>query len=233
MPEVKGVTFAEKSESVFSEEQEEKANLVRYSELEIKDHNEYLEKSKVAFLEKFGKNKESLFNTYDCKFLRTLGTGAFGRVMLALNTKTKTFHAIKVMRKEKVIRMNQLTHVLNEKNILQAIDFPFIVNLDFYFKDNSNLYIAMPIITGGELFTLLRKVGRFGESQAKFYAGQVVLALEYLHYIDLVYRDLKPENILLDTTGYVKIIDMGFCKVIKSRTWTLCGTCLLYTSRCV
>lgn len=222
MTEVKKITFSEEYESL-SEEQE-KSSLASYGELEIKDHVEYLENSKIIFLENFNRRNEALYNTYDFKFLRTLGTGAFGRVVLALNMKTKTYHAIKVIRKEKIIRMNQLGHVLNERRILQAMDFPFIVHLDFCFKDNSNVYIAMPFIKGGEMFTHLRKVGRFGESQAKFYAGQVVLALEYLHYLDLAYRDLKPENILLDTTGYVKIVDLGFCKMIKSRTWTLCGT---------
>ncbi|CAH8656007.1 unnamed protein product [Schistosoma bovis] len=59
---------------------------------------------------------------------------------------------------------------------------------------------------------------------ARFYASQVILALEYLHYLDLIYRDLKPENILLDPVGYIKIADFGFVKHVKYRTYTLCGT---------
>lgn len=63
------------------------------------------------------------------------------------------------------------------------------------------------------MFSLLRKNKRFGEEQSKFYGAQVLLAIEYLHHMNLIYRDLKPENILIDLKGYVKITDFGFCKV--------------------
>jgi protein kinase A len=65
---------------------------------------------------------------------------------------------------------------------------------------------------------------KFPESQARFYAGQVVLGIEYIHKMGLIYRDLKPENIMLDHKGFIKITDFGFCKPIKDRTYTLCGT---------
>lgn len=59
---------------------------------------------------------------------------------------------------------------------------------------------------------------------AKFYAAEVVLALEYLHSKDVVYRDLKPENLLLDANGHIRITDFGFAKYVPDVTWTLCGT---------
>ncbi|KAF6206950.1 hypothetical protein GE061_018186 [Apolygus lucorum] len=102
--------------------------------------------------------------------------------------------------------------------------FPFCVNLKYFFQDNRYLYLVMPAVLGGELFRHLRKLGMLSENQAKFYAAQILLALEYLHHLDLVYRDLKPENILLDESGYVKMTDFGFCKHVMGRTYTLCGT---------
>lgn len=54
----------------------------------------------------------------------------------------------------------------------------------------------------------------FKEKDAKFYGSQICLALEYLHHLELVFRDLKPENIVLDTTGYLRLTDFGFCKVL-------------------
>merc|ERR1712060_46408 len=55
-------------------------------------------------------------------------------------------------------------------------------------------------------------------------ACQVMLAFDYMHNRNFIYRDLKPENIMLDRRGYIRLVDFGFAKQIKDRTWTLCGT---------
>ncbi|XP_034230574.1 cAMP-dependent protein kinase catalytic subunit 1-like [Thrips palmi] len=156
--------------------------------------------------------------------VRTLGSGSFGRVILVQNRDTKQFCVMKVMEKAKVIKMRQKNHVHDERRALNYVNFPFIVSLVTSFKNFNYVFLVMPFVPGGEMFSYLRRVGKFGEDQARFYAAQVVLSFEYLHNVDLIYRDLKPENILLDDRGYVKLADLGFCKVVKGRTWTLCGT---------
>ncbi len=77
---------------------------------------------------------------------------------------------------------------------------------------------------GGELFTLLRREGRFANDVALLFASEIALAFDYLHGMDIAYRDLKPENLLIDRQGHVKITDFGFAKVVRDKTMTLCGT---------
>ena len=81
--------------------------------------------------------------------------------------------------------------------------------------------MLLEYIIGGELFTHLRKAGKFSNDHTRFYAAQIVMALQSLHTDSegtIVYRDLKPENLLLDLTGYLKITDFGFAKRVEDRS---------------
>jgi hypothetical protein len=158
----------------------------------------------------------------------TLGTGTFGRVRLVSyippGASKKQHFALKMLKKSEIIRLKQVEHIKAEKSILTRICHPFIVNLFAHWQDDSHLHMLMEYVIGGELFSQLRKVGRFSNDTARFYASQIVLALQYLHSKNIVYRDLKPENLLIDHEGFVKVTDFGFAKVVEDRTWTLCGT---------
>jgi len=186
---------------------------------------EFLAKAKEEFTGKWEKSSSSNAQLGDFEIMKTLGTGSFGRVILVKHkTGDDKFYAMKILDKQKVVKLKQVEHTLNEKKILASIDFPFLVRMDYHFKDNTNLYMVLEFINGGEMFSHLRRIGRFSEPHSRFYASQIVLAFEYLHHLDLIYRDLKPENLLIDSHGYLKITDFGFAKRVKGRTWTLCGT---------
>lgn len=156
----------------------------------------------------------------------TLGTGTFGRVRLVTyKHQDRSFYfALKMMKKSEIIRLKQVEHIKAEKAILSRINHPFIVNLYSSWQDEHSLYMCMEYIIGGELFSQLRKVGRFSNETSRFYAGEILMALGYLHSHKIVYRDLKPENLLIDREGHMKITDFGFAKIVEDRTWTLCGT---------
>lgn len=154
----------------------------------------------------------------------TLGTGSFGRVRFAKHNATDTIWAIKMLKKSEIIRLQQVEHMISEKQILTALDHPFIVRLAATFQDPKYLYMVLEYIVGGEFFTHLRKAGRFEHLTARFYIAQIVLVFEHMHKLDYIYRDLKPENLLLDRSGYCKICDFGFAKKVTFKTYTLCGT---------
>nr|XP_042904910.1 cAMP-dependent protein kinase catalytic subunit alpha-like [Parasteatoda tepidariorum] len=185
----------------------------------------FLVKAKKDFEEKLSKpSVDTITSIGDFDRIKTLGIGSFGHVILAQRKSSENYFAIKILDKEKIVKMKQIEHVFDEKNILHAVSFPFIVKLDLCFKDNTNLYMVLEFVPGGEMFSRLRRVGHFSEADSRFYAAQIVLIFEYLHHLGLIHRDLKPENLLIDQQGYVKITDFGFAKQVKGRTWTFCGT---------
>ncbi|WOO79280.1 cAMP-dependent protein kinase catalytic subunit PRKX [Vanrija pseudolonga] len=132
--------------------------------------------------------------------------------------------AMKVLRKSEIVRLKQVEHINSERRILERVRHPFIVELYSTYQDNLNVYMLLSYIPGGELFSHLRRAGRFSADVTRFYLASIVLAIDYLHSNNIIYRDLKPENLLLDRTGYLRIADFGFAKVVEDRTFTLCGT---------
>jgi serine/threonine protein kinase len=97
-----------------------------------------------------------------------------------------------VLKKESHVRM-----VWTERDIMSRLNSPFLVNLVHAFQDDRECYFVMPFMQGGDLRFHLSKLGCFSESDARFYAAQIVLGLEAMHSQKIVYRDLKPDNLLL------------------------------------
>jgi protein kinase A len=183
-----------------------------------------LKKKKEKFEENWHNPPKNNASFDDFILLRTLGQGSFGRVILTKHKKISKPFALKIMPKKKIFANRQIEHTLNEKKILAALNFDYIVSLAYSFTDNANLFLALEFVSGGEMFTHLRKCKYFSEARTKFYIAQIVLAIEYLHSLDILHRDLKPENTLIGLDGYIKITDFGFAKVVKTRTFTFCGT---------
>ncbi|GBG33972.1 Protein kinase, putative [Hondaea fermentalgiana] len=165
----------------------------------------------------------------DFQLLKVVGRGSFGKVMMVRkkgDTDKNRVFAMKVLRKEAIIKRNQVEHTKAEREILEEIKHPFLMGLHFAFQTESKLYLVMDYLTGGELFFHLKNERRFRESRARFYTAEIALGLGHLHSKNIIYRDLKPENILLDSEGHIKLTDFGLSKRYTEGTQaqTFCGT---------
>ncbi|XVE69918.1 hypothetical protein DITRI_Ditri10aG0029900 [Diplodiscus trichospermus] len=149
----------------------------------------------------------------DFEIIKPISRGAFGKVFLARKRTTGDLFAIKVLKKLDMIRKNDIERILAERNILIAVRNPFVVRFFYSFTCRDNLYLVMEYLNGGDLYSLLRKVGCLEEEVARTYIAELVLALEYLHSLGIVHRDLKPDNILIAHDGHIKLTDFGLSKI--------------------
>ncbi|XP_053563313.1 LOW QUALITY PROTEIN: ribosomal protein S6 kinase beta-1 [Bombina bombina] len=150
------------------------------------------------------------------ELLRVLGKGGYGKVFQVrkvIGAHTGNIFAMKVLKKAMIVRNAKDTaHTKAERNILEEVKHPFIVDLIYAFQTGGKLYLILEYLSGGELFMQLEREGIFMEDTACFYLAEISMALGHLHQKGIIYRDLKPENIMLNHQGHVKLTDFGLCK---------------------
>ncbi|KAL3182560.1 hypothetical protein MRX96_007005 [Rhipicephalus microplus] len=151
------------------------------------------------------------------KHIKRIGVGAFGEVALVRKHDTNQLYAMKTLSKEDVLKRNQVAHVKAERDILAEADNEWVVKLYYSFQDERNLYFVMDYIPGGDLMSLLIRLGVFEEHLARFYIAELVLALESVHKLGFIHRDIKPDNVLIDRDGHIKLTDFGLCTGFR---WT-------------
>jgi serum/glucocorticoid-regulated kinase 2 len=180
----------------------------------------------IAHFAKIAPNKRKQISAGDFQMIKVIGRGGFSRVLLIRKKDTGRLYAMKIVKKNKIIREKKIKPILSERAILETLDHPFIVKLHWAFQSKEELFFVMDICTGGEIFFHLNNFKKFNEKLAKFYFIEILLGLEYLHSKDIVYRDIKPENILVDIEGHVKIADFGLAKIIPQRekSFSFCGS---------
>lgn len=138
-----------------------------------------------------------------------VGQGGYGSVYLARKIDTREVCALKKMRKATLAKMDEVKHVLVERDILTAVKTPWLVRLLYSFQDRDHVYLAMvcpptdsdagdgaddqEYVPGGDFRTLLNNSGVLKEEHARFYAAEMFMGVNELHKLGYIHRDLKPE----------------------------------------
>lgn len=177
-----------------------------------------LEESVKSF--KFRAPQEN-FTIQDFDMGKIYGVGSYSKVVRAKKKDTGKVYALKIMDKKFITKENKTAYVKLERIVLDQLTHPGIVQLHFTFQDTFSLYMALESCEGGELFDQITRKGRLLEDEARFYAAEVIDALEYIHNMGLIHRDIKPENLLLTSDGHIKIADFGSVKPMQDSRITV------------
>nr|AML78829.1 putative LOV domain-containing protein [Ajuga reptans] len=143
------------------------------------------------------------------KPIKPLGSGDTGSVHLVELNGTSQHFAMKAMDKGIMLNRNKVHRACAEREILDMLDHPFLPALYASFQTKTHICLITDYCPGGELFLLLERQPTkvLKEDAVRFYAAEVIVALEYLHCQGIIYRDLKPENVLLQNNGHVALTD--------------------------
>ncbi|XGW32390.1 hypothetical protein V3C99_017160 [Haemonchus contortus] len=158
----------------------------------------------------------------DFVFLRILGEGAYSTVYLARELRGGQTQAIKVVQKDFVIRHQKLEATVREKHILASLSYergghPFVTRLYCTFHDPERLYFVTDVAHHGELLVALNRLGSFDVPVSRFYAAEIVVALEFVHKCGVVHRDVKPENVLIRRNGHIMLTDFGSAQIYDEK----------------
>ncbi|XP_036094349.1 serine/threonine-protein kinase MRCK beta isoform X3 [Rousettus aegyptiacus] len=156
--------------------------------------------------------KEMQLHREDFEIIKVIGRGAFGEVAVVKMKNTERIYAMKILNKWEMLKRAETACFREERDVLVNGDCQWITTLHYAFQDDNYLYLVMDYYVGGDLLTLLSKFeDKLPEDMARFYVGEMVLAIDSIHQLHYVHRDIKPDNVLLDVNGHIRLADFGSC----------------------
>ncbi|XP_025937827.1 RAC-gamma serine/threonine-protein kinase isoform X5 [Apteryx rowi] len=158
----------------------------------------------------------------DFDYLKLLGKGTFGKVILVREKASGKYYAMKILKKEVIIAKDEVAHTLTESRVLKNTRHPFLTSLKYSFQTKDRLCFVMEYVNGGELFFHLSRERVFSEDRTRFYGAEIVSALDYLHSGKIVYRDLK----VLEDNDYGRAVDWWGLGVVMYEM--MCGRLPFY-----
>ncbi|KAG2672916.1 hypothetical protein I3843_13G056400 [Carya illinoinensis] len=171
-------------------------------------------------------NSKVLMQRYELG--RLLGQGTFAKVYYARSIRNNQSVAIKVIDKEKVLKVGLIDQIKREISVMRLVRHPYIIHLYEVMATKTKIYFVMEYAKGGELFNKVAK-GRLKEDVARKYFRQLIDAVDFCHSRGVYHRDIKPENLLLDENEDLKVSDFGLSALADSKRQdgllhTTCGT---------
>lgn len=156
--------------------------------------------------------KDMQLHREDFEIIKVIGRGAFGEVAVVKMKNTERIYAMKILNKWEMLKRAETACFREERDVLVNGDCQWITALHYAFQDENYLYLVMDYYVGGDLLTLLSKFeDKLPEDMARFYIGEMVLAIDSIHQLHYVHRDIKPDNVLLDVNGHIRLADFGSC----------------------
>jgi serine/threonine protein kinase len=187
-------------------------------------------KTRILFLSPSvlsGEERECRKDDFESLTNSNIGVGGFGKVYKVRHKVSRNVFAIKVINKKKILEHDLVEQIKLEVKIMYKLDHDHILRLYNHYEDDDNFYLILQYCAKGQIYSLLKREGRFSEKVAAQYLRECIAAVQYLNSLDppIIHRDIKPENILLDSSGQVKLADFGWSNYFdEDARLTYCGT---------
>lgn len=175
----------------------------------------------------------------DFEFERTLGVGAFSKVLVARYIPDGKRYAVKIIAKRQILNApseeekTRLAEVARrEMRMLLMCDHPNIVRFHASMQTSDDLMYVTELCEGGELLDAVKRKGTIPAKAARQMAAELVSAVRYLHFgekrtvpvvpntplkaVTILHRDIKPENIMLSESKHIKLIDFGTAVICEN-----------------